>query len=185
MRDRHAKKSHRRREGSRTVARVTPSRQAHFTRSPAMSRRGREGAFDAQSRSCAARRRCDDRGTLHAAGAADPARRINGHASKLRPTFIVFGFVLSFLLVALAGRDHAAFDFDPNVLRSGAAIMLILFGVLMIWPVPFEILVIRLGGCSAQSAGPADRAAISAASSSAPRSASSGRLAPGRCSGSS
>lgn len=85
-----------------------------------------------------------------------------GRASNLRPIFIVFGFVLSFMFVALAlGAITAAFDFDPNVLRSGAAIMLILFGVLMIWPVPFEKLVIWLRGAlpslRVPTIGPSDR----------------------------
>jgi len=35
------------------------------------------------------------------------------------------------------------FDFDPNVLRTGAAILLLGFGLLMIWPAPFEWLSIR------------------------------------------
>jgi len=36
------------------------------------------------------------------------------------------------------------FDFDPNVLRTGAAVLLLGFGVLMIWPAPFEWLSIRI-----------------------------------------
>src|SRR5208282_34752 len=35
---------------------------------------------------------------------------------------------------------------DPNSLRTGAAILLLGFGLLMIWPGPFEWLSIRLGG---------------------------------------
>jgi hypothetical protein len=37
------------------------------------------------------------------------------------------------------------FDLDPNVLRTGAAVLLLGFGLLMIWPEPFEWLSIRLG----------------------------------------
>ena len=38
------------------------------------------------------------------------------------------------------------FDFDPNALRTGAAILLLGFGLLMVWPAPFEWLTIRLNG---------------------------------------
>ena len=70
-----------------------------------------------------------------------------GHASKLRPAMIALGFVLSFSMVALAlSAITRIFDFDPNVLRTGAAILLLGFGLLMIWPAPFEWLSIRAGG---------------------------------------
>jgi cytochrome c biogenesis protein CcdA len=38
------------------------------------------------------------------------------------------------------------FDFDPDVLRTAATILLLGFGLLMIWPAPFESLSIRIGG---------------------------------------
>lgn len=44
------------------------------------------------------------------------------------------------------------FDFDPNVLRTSAAIILLGFGLLMIFPAPFEWLTSRLGGLSNSSA---------------------------------
>jgi len=70
-----------------------------------------------------------------------------GHSGKARPAMIALGFVLSFSTVALLlGAITRAFDFDPNVLRSGAAILLLGFGLLMIWPAPFEWLSIRLSG---------------------------------------
>jgi cytochrome c-type biogenesis protein len=70
-----------------------------------------------------------------------------GHTSKLRPVMIALGFVISFSIVALAlSAITRIFDFDPNVLRAGAAIMLLGFGLLMIWPAPFEWLSIRAGG---------------------------------------
>jgi cytochrome c biogenesis protein CcdA len=70
-----------------------------------------------------------------------------GQTSKARPVMIAAGFVLSFSLVALAlSAITRVFDFDPNVLRSAAAILLAGFGLLMIWPAPFERLAGRLGG---------------------------------------
>jgi cytochrome c-type biogenesis protein len=72
-----------------------------------------------------------------------------GQTSKARPVMIAAGFVLSFSLVALAlSAITRVFDFDPNVLRSAAAILLAGFGLLMIWPAPFERLAGRLGGFS-------------------------------------
>jgi len=72
-----------------------------------------------------------------------------GQTSKARPVTIAAGFVLSFSLVALAlSAITRVFDFDPNVLRSTAAILLIGFGLLMLWPAPFEWLSSRLGGFS-------------------------------------
>jgi cytochrome c-type biogenesis protein len=70
-----------------------------------------------------------------------------GQASKVRPAMIAAGFVLSFSLVALAlGAITRAFDFDPNSLRDGAAVLLVAFGLLMIWPAPFEWFSARIGG---------------------------------------
>jgi cytochrome c-type biogenesis protein len=70
-----------------------------------------------------------------------------GHTSKARPAMIALGFVLSFSAVALLlSAITRVFDFDPNVLRTGAAILLVGFGLLMIWPTPFEWLAARIGG---------------------------------------
>jgi cytochrome c-type biogenesis protein len=70
-----------------------------------------------------------------------------GHTGKLRPAMIALGFVLSFSIVALAlSAITRIFDFDPNVLRTGAAILLLGFGLLMIWPAPFEWFSVRVGG---------------------------------------
>ena len=72
-----------------------------------------------------------------------------GQTSKARPVMIALGFVLSFSVVALAlSAITRAFDFDPNVLRGAAAILLAGFGLLMLWPTPFERLASRLGGFS-------------------------------------
>ena len=70
-----------------------------------------------------------------------------GRTGKVRPVMIAAGFVLSFSVVALAlSAITRVFDFDPNVLRSAAAILLAGFGVLMLWPVPFVWLTCWFGG---------------------------------------
>ena len=70
-----------------------------------------------------------------------------GRAGSSRPIFIALGFVLSFTFVALAlGAITKALDVDPNVLRDGAAILLVVFGLLMIWPQPFARLTVWMRG---------------------------------------
>src|SRR6266513_3170566 len=70
-----------------------------------------------------------------------------GQTGKARPALIALGFVISFSAAALLlSAITRIFDFDPNVLRTGAAILLLGFGLLMIWPAPFEWLSIRIGG---------------------------------------
>ena len=52
-----------------------------------------------------------------------------GQTGKARPAMIALGFVMSFSMVALLlGAITRAFDFDPNDLRTGAAILLAGFG---------------------------------------------------------
>ena len=70
-----------------------------------------------------------------------------GQTSKARPAMIAAGFVLSFSVVALAlGAITRIFDFDPNTLRNAAVVLLLGFGLLMIWPTPFEWVSGRIGG---------------------------------------
>ena len=70
-----------------------------------------------------------------------------GQTGKARPALIALGFVISFSAVALLlSAITRIFDFDPNVLRTGAAILLVGFGLLMIWPTPFGWLSIRVSG---------------------------------------
>src|SRR5450432_1776875 len=58
-----------------------------------------------------------------------------GQAGKARPALIALGFVISFSAVALLlSAITRVFDFDPNVLRTSAAILLLGFGLLMLWP---------------------------------------------------
>ncbi|MGY4342254.1 cytochrome c biogenesis protein CcdA [Bradyrhizobium sp. LM2.9] len=65
----------------------------------------------------------------------------------MRPAMIALGFVISFSTTALLlGAITRLFDFDPNVLREAASILLLGFGLLMLWPAPFEWLSIRLNG---------------------------------------
>ena len=70
-----------------------------------------------------------------------------GQTGRTRPAMIALGFVLSFSAAALLlSAITRIFDFDPNVLRNAAAILLLGFGLLMIWPAPFEWLSVRLNG---------------------------------------
>ena len=76
-----------------------------------------------------------------------------GRNGTARPAMIALGFVLSFAAVALLlSALTKLFDFDASALRSGAAILLLGFGLLMLWPAPFEWLSIRLNGLLATGA---------------------------------
>ena len=76
-----------------------------------------------------------------------------GQTGKVRPAMIALGFVTSFSMVALLlSAITRVFDFDPNHLRNAAAVVLVGFGLLMIWPTPFEWLSIRFGGIARVSA---------------------------------
>ncbi|MDD1530492.1 cytochrome C biogenesis protein [Bradyrhizobium sp. WBOS7] len=70
-----------------------------------------------------------------------------GRAGYWRPAMIALGFVVSFSVVALLlGALTRLLDFDPSVLREAASILLLGFGLLMLWPAPFEWLSSRLNG---------------------------------------
>ncbi|HYI26650.1 MAG TPA: cytochrome c biogenesis CcdA family protein [Bradyrhizobium sp.] len=70
-----------------------------------------------------------------------------GQTGKVRPAMIAAGFVMSFSATALAlSAITRIFDFDPNSLRTAATVLLLGFGLLMIWPKPFEWLSVRLNG---------------------------------------
>jgi cytochrome c-type biogenesis protein len=70
-----------------------------------------------------------------------------GQTGGARPALIALGFVTSFSAAALFLSAIAGiFDFDPEVLRSAGAILLLGFGLLMVWPTPFEWVSARLGG---------------------------------------
>jgi cytochrome c-type biogenesis protein len=62
-----------------------------------------------------------------------------GSTSKTRPLFIAMGFVVMFTIVALAlSYITSALHITPNVLRNIATLALGLFGLLLLWPTPFE-----------------------------------------------
>src|SRR5450759_348766 len=77
-----------------------------------------------------------------------------GQTGKARPAMIALGFVMSFSAAALLlSAITRLFDFDPNGLRTGAAGLLLGFGLLMIGPAPFERLAIRFGALTSRAAG--------------------------------
>jgi cytochrome c-type biogenesis protein len=78
-----------------------------------------------------------------------------GQDGRARPALIALGFVISFAFVALALNAIAtALHFDPEALRNAGLVVLVLFGVLMIFPAAFERLAPRLGSASAIAAHP-------------------------------
>src|SRR6185312_3433736 len=69
-----------------------------------------------------------------------------GQTSKARPVFMALGFVASFTIVATVFRAITRIvGIDPDRLRTVAVGLLFIFGVLMLWPRPFEWLGGRAG----------------------------------------
>jgi cytochrome c biogenesis protein CcdA len=69
-----------------------------------------------------------------------------GEANRLRPAAIALGFVISFSFVALLlNALTRVLNFDPNILRDGATFLLVVFGLLMIFPVAYERLAAQVG----------------------------------------
>jgi cytochrome c biogenesis protein CcdA len=69
-----------------------------------------------------------------------------GQTSRLRPAAIAIGFVLSFSFVALLLNTLTrVLGFDPNILRDGTTILLVIFGLLMIFPIIYERLLMHAG----------------------------------------
>jgi cytochrome c-type biogenesis protein len=66
-----------------------------------------------------------------------------GQRSGTRPVFMALGFAVSFVLVLSAITQIAGVD--AATLRSVAIVMLTVFGLLMIWPRPFDALMARIG----------------------------------------
>jgi cytochrome c biogenesis protein CcdA len=68
-----------------------------------------------------------------------------GQKNKLRPIFIVLGFVVVFTMAALILSLAAKYlGFNANIVRNVGIIILALFGVLLIWSKPFEMLAVKL-----------------------------------------
>jgi cytochrome c biogenesis protein CcdA/thiol-disulfide isomerase/thioredoxin len=82
-----------------------------------------------------------------------------GQTSRARPVFIVLGFVVAFSAVALVfGLFAEALGPSQGVLRHVAIALLVVFGVLMIWRRPFELVATRLSGLFARAHALAHRA---------------------------
>ncbi|MEP6824859.1 MAG: cytochrome c biogenesis CcdA family protein [Ramlibacter sp.] len=70
-----------------------------------------------------------------------------GQTSRWRPAFIALGFAITFCVVGLLfNAATQAAGLSQEVLRDAAAAMLLAFGLLMLWPRPFEWLGMRLNG---------------------------------------
>ncbi len=70
-----------------------------------------------------------------------------GHTSKTRPLYIVAGFVLVFAILGVfLSFLTTHVGLSANALRDGAIVLLAIFGILMIWPKPFEMLTEHMNG---------------------------------------
>ena len=70
-----------------------------------------------------------------------------GQKSKLRPLFIVMGFVMSFAAASLVLSTLVThLGLSQNFIRNIAIALLVIFAFLMIFPKPFELLTVKLSG---------------------------------------
>lgn len=70
-----------------------------------------------------------------------------GAVQRTRPLFIALGFALSFAAVALLFSSFTqVLGVSQEGLRRFAAVMLLVFGVLTVWPRPFQWLSLHAGG---------------------------------------
>lgn len=90
-----------------------------------------------------------------------------GHASRARPLLIASGFIVAFCGSALfLGALTDAWDIAPEVLRTGAIILLAACGASLIWPHAYERIVqplqplIARAGSTAERAGPGGGGAL-------------------------
>jgi cytochrome c-type biogenesis protein len=68
-----------------------------------------------------------------------------GHRDPTRPVFITLGFAATFSLIAfLFGVFPSVLGLSQQTLRDAAVVTLLLFGALMVWPHPFELLTARM-----------------------------------------
>lgn len=69
-----------------------------------------------------------------------------GRTDPWRPLLIVLGFTASFSALALAfGASASALGLSAGALRDGAALLLLAFGLLLVWPAGWERLARPLG----------------------------------------
>ena len=77
-----------------------------------------------------------------------------GASKRTRPLFIALGFALSFAAVALLFSSFTqVLGVSQEGLRRFAAVMLLVFGVLTVWPKPFQWLSLQVGGVLSRVAG--------------------------------
>ncbi len=70
-----------------------------------------------------------------------------GQKSRQRPLLIVAGFIVSFAAASLIlSTIITHLGLSQNTLRYAAVVLLALFAALMIWPKPFELLMVKLSG---------------------------------------
>lgn len=70
-----------------------------------------------------------------------------GQKNNIRPLFITLGFVITFSVLALTLHVVVqSLQLNPQLLRNGAAVLLVIFGIFMIWPRIFERLTLRFSG---------------------------------------
>lgn len=76
-----------------------------------------------------------------------------------RPVFIAAGFALSFTLLALTvGALQRLLGLDPQRVRDVAAVLMVVFGLSMVWPGAFQRVSAALGGLLGRAASLGDRA---------------------------
>ncbi|MEK7618561.1 MAG: cytochrome c biogenesis protein CcdA [Patescibacteria group bacterium] len=70
-----------------------------------------------------------------------------GQQSRTRPLFIALGFIVMFSLAGLTlSFIVTSLKIAPDSLRNIAVFALAIFGALMIWPKPFELLTLHMSG---------------------------------------
>jgi cytochrome c-type biogenesis protein len=82
-----------------------------------------------------------------------------GQTSRARPAFIAAGFALAFSAMALLFSVFTSvLGLSQETLRQAAIAMLLAFGLLMLWPRPFQWLAIRMNGMINRVSAVGDRA---------------------------
>lgn len=74
--------------------------------------------------------------------------------TKTRPLFIAGGFALTFAVLGLTlSYITTSLDLDPTILKHIAVVLLGIFGILLLWPTPFEKLTAYLSSFSTKATG--------------------------------